>query len=239
MIQLFCQTGGKSNDALSSLLAWTNKSYTFPDSHGVLGRFARTDVASIGSELRERGYHVFDQRLPASLCDQLLEFALTSAMHPRGKDDEAESQREIPVYPREHTDAVRYDFSESTLVNNALVLRVDGGQIDHFVAQEYLGSRPIVDVVAMWWNAASSRPDKQAAQYWHFDMDRIKWLKFFHLPDRRGTQQRPSLIHQRFASSRWHADHLLAKGYSRLTDEEVSQCYGTDKYVEFTAPRGR
>jgi hypothetical protein len=106
------------------------------------------------------------------------------------------------------------------------------------VAQNYLQAQPIVDVVAMWWNVMSPRPDKEAAQYWHFDMDRIKWLKFFVYLTDVGPENGPHSFVAGSHRSGGIPASLLKKGYARLTDEEVGSNYSVDRFVEFTAPRG-
>ena len=238
MIQLFCATGGASSDAMSSMLSLLRQPYVFADQKGVLGDLSREDVDAIGADLRTRGYHVFKQRLSDDVCDQLLEFASTAPCIKRGMDDGAASDAAAAPYPREKPDAILYDFREQDLINNATVQNLMADRSIVAVAQNYLNAQPIVDVVTMWWSAASERPDKKAAQFWHFDMDRIKWLKFFVYLTDVGADNGPHTFvegsHRRGGISR----DFLRKGYSRLTDEEVSGKYPPDKFIEFTAPRG-
>jgi hypothetical protein len=238
MIQLFCATGGASNDAMSSLLARIHRPYRFSDAHGVLGNFSAEEVESIGSDIREKGYHVFRQRLPDSLCDELLNYATSAPCIRRGTEDRSKADLQLERFPRENPDGVRYDFSEQELINNSLIQRLMADRSFISVAQNYLQTQPIVDVVAMWWNVTSPRPDKEAAQYWHFDMDRIKWLKFFVYLTNVGPKNGP---HSFVAGSHRAGGipaSLLQKGYSRLTDEEVGSNYSADKFIEFVAPRG-
>ena len=48
------------------------------------------------------------------------------------------------------------------------------------VAQRYLGAAPVQDLVAMWWSAATGEPaSSAAAQLFHHDLDRLRFLKFF------------------------------------------------------------
>src|SRR6185312_15196071 len=176
MLRLFCATGGASNDAMSSLLSIMRRPYALQDAHGVLGDLSAEDVATIGSDIRQRGYHVFKQRLPEDVCDELLKFATSTTCIQRNKDGQAGVDADVPCFPRQRPEAVRYDFHEQDLINNPLVQRLMADRSIICIAQNYLAAQPIVDVVAMWWNAASAAPDKLAAQFWHFDMDRIKWL---------------------------------------------------------------
>jgi ectoine hydroxylase-related dioxygenase (phytanoyl-CoA dioxygenase family) len=124
------------------------------------------------------------------------------------------------------------------LIDDPLIQRLMADRSIIAVAQNYLQSRPIMDIVALWWNVASAQPDKVAAQYWHFDMDRIKWLKFFVYLTDVGPDNGPHSFVEGSHCTGGITPSLLEKGYARLTDEEVSRQYPVDKVVEFTAPRG-
>jgi phytanoyl-CoA dioxygenase PhyH len=156
----------------------------------------------------------------------------------RGTDDGDRADLQVERFARGNPDCVRYDFSEQQLVNNPLIQRLMADRSFIAVAQNYLQAQPIVDVVAMWWNVASPRPDKGAAQYWHFDMDRIKWLKFFVYLTDVGPENGPHSFVAGSHRSGGISGSLLQKGYSRLIDEEVGSSYPPDKFIEFTAPRG-
>jgi Phytanoyl-CoA dioxygenase (PhyH) len=238
MLQLFYRTGGISNDAMSTMLRLTKRPYKLPDNNGVLGNFLDEDVRTIGDNLRARGYHVFEQRLPDDLCEKLLEFAITRPCVQLNKDGQTSGEVELPRFPRENPEAVRYDLPEQLSIEEPLIQGLMADRSIISVAQNYLECRPILDIVAMWWNAASAQPDKVAAQYWHFDMDRIKWLKFFVYLTDVGPNNGPHSFVAGSHRTGGIASALLQKGYARLTDEEVTGEYSADKFVEFTAPRG-
>jgi hypothetical protein len=238
MIQLFCATGGASNDAMSSMLSMLNRPYLFADNRGVLGDLSTEDVSAIAADIKIRGYHVFKTRLSDDLCDRLLEFASTAPCAKRGMDGETAIDAAGMRYPREKPDAVLYEFREQDLINNAIIQNLMADRSIISVAQVYLSAQPVVDVVTMWWSAVSQRPDKQAAQFWHFDMDRIKWLKFFVYLTDVGPENGPHSFVEGSHRRGGIPQDLLRKGYSRLTDEEVGRNYSPDKFVEFTAPRG-
>jgi ectoine hydroxylase-related dioxygenase (phytanoyl-CoA dioxygenase family) len=97
----------------------------------------------------------------------------------------------------------------------------------------------VLDIVDMWWHTAFSRdPDKSAAQYYHFDMDRVKWLKFFFCITDVTPETGPHCFvagsHRRGATP----NALLKQGYARLSDGDVRSHFSDDKFVEFVAPRG-
>jgi hypothetical protein len=238
MLRLFCATGGASNDAMSSFLSLVKRPHKLEYNSGILGDLSQDDVNAAGADIRRRGYHVFKQRLSAQICDELLNYASTTKCIRRGMDGQVDADQVVPNFPRGKPEAVRYDFHEQDLINNLFVQKLMADRSILGVAQSYLEAKPIVDVVAMWWNAASAQPDKQAAQYWHFDMDRIKWLKFFIYLTDVGPQNGPHSFVEGSHSRGGIPGRLLKKGYSRLSDEEVANNYPAEKFVEFTAPRG-
>jgi hypothetical protein len=91
----------------------------------------------------------------------------------------------------------------------------------------------------MWWHTAYSKvPDKGAAQYWHFDMDRIKWIKFFIYLTDVGPNNGPHSFMKGSHRTGGIPEKLRMKGYARLSDDEVESCYSNDSVVEFSTPRG-
>lgn len=239
MIQLFCETGGISNDAMSSAISLVRRPYRLPDSNGVLGNLGESDVTSIADDIRLNGYHLFDRKLPSDLCDRLVAFAQQTPCLARAMDSNLGTDQRLERFPREAPKVVRYDLDGSRVVNNEDVQGLLADNSILAVAQSYLGSAPIADVTGMWWNtASSSAPDKQAAQFWHFDMDRVKWLKFFIYLTDVGPENGPHSFVEGSHRRGGIPPELLSKGYMRLTDEEVDAHYERNRQIEFTAPRG-
>lgn len=240
MISLFCLTKGRSSDLLSWLIGLLKSPYDFGASaDGVLGKMAGSEKGAVVADLRTQGYHVFDKKLPDELCDRLLEFALSHPCVIRPMDGEGKEKAQRVIYPRGNPQTVRYDFTTQDLLANRDVQTLLADLSFPAVAQEYLGARPVMDVLAMWWHTAySDKPDMDAAQYYHFDMDRPKWLKFFIYLTDVTTDNGPHTFIKGSQQTEGIPESMLKKGYARLTDEEVEQHYGCEKVVEFVAPRG-
>jgi GNAT superfamily N-acetyltransferase len=238
MVRLFCASGGHSNDLIARLFAAYHPPQQLPENLGVLSRLEPQQIAEAATALRERGFYLYEQRVPAAICDRLLQFALTHPATVRLRDGERRDTISA-VYDPARPIGVRYDFAEADLINHPDVqaLMADPAIIN--AAQAYLGTEPVADVVAMWWNTAfSDRPDSEAAQYFHFDLDRIKWVKFFIYLTDVTSDSGPHYFIAKSHRTGGIPAALLAKGYARLTDEEVSAHYPAQDFIEFAAPRG-
>src|SRR5690606_10997252 len=74
----------------------------------------------------------------------------------------------------------RYNFSRASILRSRELQQLIFDDSLRAVAQEYLGCKPILDHLAFWWSAPfEGKARSEAAQMYHFDMDRIKFLKFF------------------------------------------------------------
>jgi len=240
MVRLFCMTEGRSNDWLSRLIGLCARRYRLAGAKGLLGDMSdRRTLDPIIASLRAKGYYLFPHRLPDDLCDRLAKVATTRASVTYEMDGQATGQSQCVIYDPAHPRAVRYELRTEDLLAEPDIQRLMADLSFVAVAQEYLGARPVVDVLSMWWlTAFSKRPDSRAAQFFHFDMDRPKWLKFFiYLTDvtpSNGPHTYVAGSHRSGAIPK----RLLHKGYARLTDEEVSAAFAPEDILEFCGPRG-
>jgi len=243
MIRLFCATGGRSNDWMSRAISVLRPPYALPEPDGVLGALSRNDLGRVVADLRTKGYYVFSRRLPDEVCDQLTAYALGHEAEVRVTDEQASARGRTPkraIYdPSRPPEGVRYDFSQQQVMDIPEVQDLLSDLSIIAVAQSYLGAQPVADVMCLWWSTAfSATPDKEAAQFFHFDMDRVKWLKFFFYLTDVGPQNGPHTFVAGSHRSGSVANALLSKGYSRLGDDEVALHFPPESFIEFTAPRG-
>lgn len=239
MISLFALTGGRSNDLMARLVGAIRPKQEVERPTGVIGELSASDVERITAEIRERGYKVFPAQLDPSIVASLKQFALNAPCVPRAKDGGGGSQGGALVYPRTSPSAVVYDFGPDLLVNNPDVQRLMADPSIAAIAQAYVGSNPVLDEVNMWWTTSGAgKADSGAAQLYHFDMDRIRWLKvFIYLTDvdrENGPHSFVSGSHRSGSIPK----SILEKGYVRLSDSEVRAAFGEDRMKSFTGPSG-
>ena len=241
MIRLFCASGGAVNDWLAKLIRVFSRKITLPAPTGSLGITGKHEVSLIVDEIEERGFHVFRNQLPLEICDRLLDFALITPalVRPMKGAANESAQANKQIYDRSSPLAVRYDFEPETVLRCPDVQDLMSDSAILSVAQQYLGVTPKADVLSMWWHTSFSKiPDEEAAQFFHFDMDRIKWLKFFIYLTDVGPDNGPHCFIEGSHRTGGIPKTLLSKGYSRLRDEEVFQHYPVNRMQKFVAPRG-
>jgi hypothetical protein len=106
------------------------------------------------------------------------------------------------------------------------------------IAQEYLGSTPIVDIVTAWYSFPTANPSHEAAQFFHFDLDRVRWLKAFLLLTDQTIETGAHVYIPGTQRDGGISSDLLAKGYTRLQDPDVENFYPKDTWKSMVAPAG-
>jgi hypothetical protein len=191
------------------------------------------------SKLRKDGYYIFENRLSEEVCDRLLQYAISHDCKIRPMDGDVLGRPMLTKYHREIPQAVRYDFDTQDLLNNRDVQNILADMSFAVVAQDYLGTSPVIDITSMWWHTNFlNKADMEAAQYYHFDMDRPKWLKFFIYLTNVETSNGPHTFVAGLHKSGGIPSNLLNKGYARLTDDEVKRHFDEKQIIEFNAPHG-
>jgi ectoine hydroxylase-related dioxygenase (phytanoyl-CoA dioxygenase family) len=236
MIRMFTRTAGQSNDLISRGVSAIRPPKELPSHEGVLGRLTSEKRRAIVDQLDRDGFYVFEDTLPEVICDRLVELALQTPSVAQGAGTNGDA---MLVYDRAAPCAVRYELEPRVLIANPDVqaLLADWSIIS--VAQDYLRAAPVFDIVTMWWHTAfRDAPDARAAQFFHFDMDRPRWLKFFFYLTDVGPANGPHCFVRGSHRTGGIARDLLARGYARLTDEEVARHHSSSEYVRFVGKRG-
>ncbi|WP_050479294.1 phytanoyl-CoA dioxygenase family protein [Herbaspirillum rhizosphaerae] len=237
-IMTFCLTAGRSNDWMSKMLSFVFPPRKIDIETQVFSPLSDEQLRQVTDDLDQNGYVILNQRLPEQLCERLMQFALTQEAVLRQTDGQS-SHRQTGVYDADNPRAVIYDFEKASILANPEVqaLLMDPTLLS--IAQSYFRSEPVADLLSMWWSTAyKGTADGEAAQLYHFDMDRVKWLKVFVYLTDVGKDNGPHYFVSGSHRSGGIPRELLARGYARLEDEDISRHYAPHKVVEFAAPKG-
>ncbi len=238
MRRLYCITRGRSNRWLARLLG--QRSTLALDGPGVLGQMETSDFASCVAALKRDGFVILGPLLSAAECDELRAFALATPakLIPAPGSGPALALAQFDsLAPK----AVKYDLPEDLLIAHPVVQRLLADPSLRRLAQRYLGCEPVNDLVAMWWSAPAAGPaSSEAAQLYHFDMDRPEFLKiFFYLTDvtpdtgphcyiRASHRDRPAEL---WRDGR-HDDHAIVSRHGAERETEISGARGMGMAVD-------
>jgi len=232
MRELFCLTNGRSNELAGSLSGLLHQPYDLQGVDGVLGHLESAQLVTIAADIDANGYHVFETMLNSTKCDELARVANDSTAvlvpTPVGGPKAAK-------YDRENLLATRYDISQSAMFEHPICQELVADRSFLAVAQTYLGCQPVSDLAALWWTAPHGKaPDSDAAQLFHFDMDRMRFLKFFVYLSDVGPENGPHCFIQ--GSHKRKPRGLSRDG--RISDEEIHQYYADARFVNVYGKRG-
>lgn len=239
MVRIFCLSRGLSNDFLSKLISLYKRKYRLTEIKGLLSNCNEASIREILTDLNRDGYYVFENCISTEMLSTILDFAHENKCFPRPTDTSLIA-KESPILfsERGNLSNVIYDFELSDLVNSKIIqdLMADSSMIA--VAQEYLGCKPRLDFVALWWTSESMVADNNAAQTFHFDMDRIKWIKFFVYVTDVTLSNGPHAFIKETHKRGMIPKQILKQGYARISDMEISKYYSEDKICTFAAKAG-
>ena len=232
MREWFCLSDGKFNDLMKEHYAEVYPPQPLPSATGILGNMRGAQLAEVSEALRNDGFYIFPNRLDAEICDRLLDFALrTEAILHSAPPGITERQ----VYDPKSPLVAKYRIPSESLLGQEDVQRLMADPSIFAVVQDYLGCYPVLDLLTMWWSTAVWKDaDSEAAQLFHFDMDRTNFLKFFvYLTD--VTEETGP--HSYVRGSHQGLPPAMRRD-GRFSDQLIAQYYASEDVIQITAPRG-
>lgn len=238
-IRVFCVTHGYSNDILAYIVKLFKKPYLINQVEGILGKLNQSDVKAIAKQIQQKGYYKSECLLSREICESLLTFSLNTKASQLAMDEELNSTAAATIFNKDKPQATMYAFELQDLLLCPQIQEIMADLSILAVTQAYMKSKVYLDNVSLAWSTAfKETPDMSAAQLFHFDMERIKWLKVFIYLTDVNVENGPHVFVEGSHRSRGIPKTLLDKKYARLSDEEVIQAFGKEKLITFTGAKG-
>ncbi|MGD1862385.1 MAG: phytanoyl-CoA dioxygenase family protein [Leptolyngbyaceae cyanobacterium] len=232
--KLYCITRGQLNKGLRFVFRRLyNRAYTYPvATEGVLFKrgLASEEYNLALNGLRKNGYYKFRKKLDPDLVKRLREFSKNSAAIVHGGQARIVEKVNFtnPAGPKYEIDPKEF-YKSAALAELALDSNL------YELASAYLQTAAILDLIAMWWLLPyASTASTEAAQLFHFDMDRISFLKFFVYLTDVGPKNGPHTYVR--GSHVYKPRHLFQD--RRFNDFEIEKSYGADKIDAITGSSG-
>tara|TARA_R110002050_G_scaffold109799_1_gene221303 strand:- start:19230 stop:20234 length:1005 start_codon:yes stop_codon:yes gene_type:complete len=233
---IFVLTNGKSNDYASKIISLLTPKYNSIPPNGVLENLTDKEVEEVISNLNNTGYHVFKTQLSPKQIEELTNFATSTPVSYLEFDQKYITySNEKVLFDEKNIVSPRYQFKNTELIKNQLIQDLAFDQSLLRIANEYLQTKPILDIISMWWSVPFNKAaEDRAAQKFHFDMDRFKFMKFFFYLTDVDTNTGP---HCYVKGSNKHIpkEVLIDR---RIEDSEIKKAYPSENIVELTAPKG-
>jgi ectoine hydroxylase-related dioxygenase (phytanoyl-CoA dioxygenase family) len=235
LLASFFLFGGGLNWAASRILGRKKSPFR---NVGILEKFSESELEFAHKHLAKNGYFIFENALTAEECDRILASSLAIPGLTR-KMDGGIGEIEHKYFDRVNPTSVRFDYDANDLLADENIQSLVFDESLFGFAQRYLKSSPILDAVVMWWHTPfGAKPDKEAAQWFHFDMERLKWIKFFFYITDVDEKSGPHTFVSKSHKPLGIPSKLRRKGYVRLSDDEVLAHYPKNQIIEFTGKRG-
>jgi Phytanoyl-CoA dioxygenase (PhyH) len=227
MRRLHARTDGRFNDAVLAL--WRRLAPARPQPvRGFLGSFTVEELVAIAGAVERDGLVVLDRRLPEAACLALERFARATPCRAQGATTDH-------VYEGRATQALRHDFAPDVILRSAEACRIVYDGTLAAIAAAYFRCRPVFDFVSMWWTTAEGPRDySAAAQMFHYDMDRVYFLKFFVYLTDVTAETGPHV----FVAGSHRRKPRALRADRRYEDAEVAAHFPAERMREITGPRG-
>lgn len=230
----FIASSGRINDFLSKLITFFSRKFTDQELSLLESVEPKLldEKQNFISSLKTNGYYVFKNKMSLnkliSLQDSLNKIPLEYF--------DFDTNESKAVKNIKNVKSNKLNRTKHSLVNNKEVLEWALSKELVFLAQEYLGTKPICDLLASWISLPTQDPKmiSKAAQNYHFDMDRIKFIKFFVYLTDVSEKNGP---HSYIKGSHRNLPYNLRRD-GRFTDNEILDYYGRDNSIEIKGQMG-
>mgnify|MGYP000415490400 CR=1 FL=1 len=230
MIRLYCITNGEFLDRFNRKYLSNDNKINYKTESSIVKELSKNNKKEIAENLQDEGYVKLDFLLEETIISKLTDISLNI---------KATVNNELMYFDPQNIVSNIYRFPNSELLNQDIVQQLIMDPLLIGFAQDYFKCEPIFDYAAMWYSTNFKGDiSDDAAQFYHFDLDRPKWLKiFFYLNDvneDNGPHCYISKSHKSFSKP----EELLERGYSRISDSDIRKFYSEDRFKEVKGEKG-
>ena len=221
MVRLFCVTGGRSNYFINILTS--KKDIMKIDKK----KINEKKIEEILREITEKGYFIYENFLSDENSEIILNFCLNQKLEIRPSGDENWGSLKRPIYFNKiNPQAVLYETPKNTVLSEKNIANLLFNHEVILICNKYFGYKPIFDHASLSISTSYSKiADDKAAQKFHFDLDRPRWLKFLIYITDVDSNNGPHVFVEGTHKNNGIDKSLLSMGYTRLEDEIVKEIY--------------
>ncbi|QSJ17008.1 phytanoyl-CoA dioxygenase family protein [Nostoc sp. UHCC 0702] len=199
--------------------------------------FEDINVDTIVNKLKAEGLYL-GLNLPPEMIQEIIEFAKSTACYGNRKSD-------LGFYYHQKQQAekkINKHFITGNYFNTALlcpaIKKLQNDPKLLAIAARYLGAQPIHQGNHLWWSFVGEttyREQSQAAQFFHYDLDDYRFVKFFFYLTDVDEKTGPHVC-VRGSHNKKKLSHLCLR--KRETDKDIIDYYGMDSLVKILGKAG-
>lgn len=183
----------------------------------------------ISNLISEKGYYFFNQFLKNEQLNDIVEITKKYKFKLRPTDQLIKNSNytiKETFFDPQKPEAVLYEFDTNDLIKHKVIQDVILDTRIYDISKKYFKSEPFFDHVGLSITSdynKYSNPDSKAAQLYHFDLDRPKWLKFLIYINNVDDSNGPHAFIEGSHKSNRIPFSLRSRGYVRIDDEEIKK----------------
>ena len=240
-VRAYCFTNGYISFVLSKLISLIEKKKSETKKISKIFTLDKSDFEQIQISLKTDGYYVFEQKLNEDFLIQINNFVKKNEctfFNDNGEKHRGKYSDEI----KNLSSKFSYDESKIYSLDEIKKLIYDPAIIN--ICQEYFNSNAYLSNLDMWWTPVREKTNinieiaNRSAQYFHFDLDRIKWLKFFVYLTDTFIEDGPHEYIKGTHGYKNKNQNILNKGYQRIKEDELYKIYETSRITKLIGKKG-
>lgn len=193
------------------------------------------DIISTTKNLKENGYI----KKSKFLKYEEVEIIKNKILNLTGRYDDDKIKNTDPVkLDLNNPKSIRYKYNSSDLIKIPEIQDLIINENILKVVETYLGSIPIIEYCESWWSFPSDYEDDSAAQMWHFDMDRPRWLKVFIFLNDCNLDNGGHLFIKKTHKNFGIPFGIRKKGYSRISNDIIKKTFSESEIILMDAKAG-
>lgn len=176
--------------------------------------------------LTNEGYTVLDYKLSAEKVASIVNYSEQIKCYDSyHSETEPIDHRNAPI----ETHVANYRREDLVKFNPILEIANDPGLLK--VVQEFLGAKPTISNINMWWSFGG-RKQAEHAQLFHRDLDDWRFCKLFIYLTDVNEESGPHVYVRNTSKS------PLFRKIRRYSDAEIESTFGKDSVIRFVEPKG-
>ena len=233
--RLYTMTQGSFCDVVLSARQHAHPPLESPVDPGVGGLLGKLDACARGNvidRLHTDGVVVLPGMLSEERCQEIETFAREHPVRPITGAGEYGAEH---LYGQGGPQVTRHTIRDECVLAQPSLARLAFDPTVVSVARSYLGCEPVITQALLFWSKALFKePDSLASQLYHFDMNRLNFMKALIYVTDVGEERGPHCYVR--GSHRNKPDALWRDG--RISDAEIQRHYPSEDILEITGGRG-